>query len=88
MTEIEISSLHQRTLDIQRMSLDEAQVRRYMRQRAWPPVTVYENQENGERILVNGHHRVEAARRLGRLTVEADVTPGDRVDAHRYWDQR
>jgi hypothetical protein len=86
-TRIDIASLHQGALDTQRPHLDQACVERYMADlHAAPPVLVYEHA--GERILVNGHHRVEAARRLGRTWIEAEVRPGTRLDATRYFDDR
>ena len=52
------------------------------------PVLVYEHEGSGERILVNGHHRVEAAHRMGRTMIKAEIQPGNREDAQRYLDQR
>ena len=49
------------------------------------PIVVFRN--SIETVLADGHHRVIAAR-LGRLTIEADVRPGDRWDALRYSDQQ
>lgn len=43
------------------------------------PVTVFDLDEG--LLLVDGHHRVEAAQRLGRRTLKADVRPGNREDA-------
>jgi ParB-like chromosome segregation protein Spo0J len=50
------------------------------------PVTIYEDPGDGERILVNGHHRVAAAQRLGRTSINADVQPGTHIDATLYRD--
>jgi ParB-like chromosome segregation protein Spo0J len=35
-------------------------------------------------ILADGYHRVEAARRLGRTTIKAEVRRGSRTDALRF----
>ena len=35
-------------------------------------------------LLADGHHRLAAAGRLGRKTVEAEVRAGSRQDALRY----
>ncbi len=87
MTMIRISSLHQPTLDVRRDRLDEARIRHYI---GHPDkisgVTVYENPASGERILVNGHHRVEAARRLDRTHIDAVLRAGTRDDATAYRD--
>jgi hypothetical protein len=86
-TTIQIVSLHQGTLDHQRHGLDESCIERYMADLdAANPVLLYANESNGERILVNGRHRVEAARRLGRTSIKADVRPGTREDATLYRD--
>lgn len=47
-----------------------------------PPVTVFDI--DGRLLLADGYHRVEAARRLGRDTVKADVQRGSRRDALRF----
>jgi hypothetical protein len=87
MATILIESLHQPTLDSRRGRLDEDRIRYYMNHSdEIAGVLVYENPVNGERITVNGHHRVESARRLGSMYIEADLQPGTRKDALRYWD--
>lgn len=87
MARILISSLHQPTLDNQRGRLDQSRVRYFLKH---PDeirnVLVYENPTDGERILVNGFHRVEAARILGRTMVAADLRPGTRSEAVLYLD--
>jgi hypothetical protein len=87
MTVILIASLHQPTLEAHRAGLDESRVRYFM---AHPDeikdVVVYENPAGGERIPVNGHHRVESARRLGWDRISADLRPGTRQDALLYRD--
>jgi hypothetical protein len=84
---IEINSLHQLHLDIQRDHLDECRVQYYL---SHPgeirEVLIYENPHGGERILVNGHHRVEAARRLNQSQIDAELKPGTRIDASMYRD--
>jgi|SRR5215213_1709998 len=47
-----------------------------------PPVVVFETPEG--LFLVDGYHRVAAARRPGPETVEAEVRRGSRHDALRY----
>jgi hypothetical protein len=63
--------------------LDAARVERYVEMLDdLPPVVVFETPEG--LLLVDGYHRVAAARRLGLATVEADVRRGSRHDALRY----
>ena len=63
--------------------LDAARVERYARMLDdLPPVVVFETSEG--LLLVDGYHRVAAARRLELETVEADVRRGSRHDALRY----
>jgi uncharacterized protein (DUF1015 family) len=60
---IKISSLMQGALETQRPHRDERCIEYYMTHfEGTEPVLVYE--DAGELILVDGHHRVEAARRL------------------------
>ncbi len=88
-TMIEIASLHQATIETQRPRLSGDSIALYMETLdAADPVLVYEHKVSGERILVDGHHRVEAAHRLGRTMIKAQVQPGNREDALRYLDQR
>jgi ParB-like nuclease family protein len=47
-----------------------------------PPVTVFDI--GGQLLLADGHHRWEAARRLGRDQIRADVRPGSRHDALQF----
>ena len=87
MAQILIASLHQATLEAHRAGLDESRVRYYM---AHPQeiagVLVYQNPADGERISVNGHHRLESARRLGWTRIDADLRAGTRQDALAYRD--
>ena len=46
------------------------------------PVVVYETAEG--LLLVDGHHRVAAARQRGATTIEAEIRHGSRHDALRY----
>lgn len=67
--------------------VDESRVEYYVKHLdEADPIVVFRN--SIETVLADGHHRVIAASRLGRLTIEADVRPGDRWDALRYSDQR
>jgi hypothetical protein len=60
--------------------LEEEKVGRYMQiLDQLPPVVVF-NLGDGL-LLVDGYHRVEAARRLGRRVVQAEVRQGSREDA-------
>jgi hypothetical protein len=87
MTIIRIESLYQPALDTQRGRLDESRIRYYIdHPDEIRGVLIYENPANHERILVNGYHRVESARRLGWTDIDADLRPGTRVDARRYPD--
>ena len=49
---------------------------------AIPPVVVYETPER--RLLVDGHHRLAAARERGAAAIEADVRRGSRQGALEY----
>jgi ParB-like chromosome segregation protein Spo0J len=67
--------------------LDEDKVTRYAAILAdLPPVTVFSLPEGY--LLVDGYHRVAAARLLGRTVVTADVRLGTRTDALRFAVQR
>ncbi|HKU12031.1 MAG TPA: ParB/RepB/Spo0J family partition protein [Sinomonas sp.] len=46
------------------------------------PVTVF--RIHGHLLLADGYHRLEAARRLGRTEVRADVRDGELSDALRF----
>src|ERR687885_3036648 len=63
--------------------LDAARVERYAEMLdALPPVVVFDTGEG--LLLVDGYHRVAAARRRGLETVEAKICLGSRHDALRY----
>ena len=80
---IKISSLMQGALETQRPHLDERCIEYYMTHfEGTEPVLVYE--DAGELILVDGHHRVEAARRLNETSIRANLKAGTRQDALLY----
>jgi ParB-like chromosome segregation protein Spo0J len=63
-----------------RYRLDEETVLRYMDAfDQLPAIVVFET--GGPRLLGDGAHRIEAARRLGRKTIEAELREGTRDDA-------
>ena len=63
--------------------LDAARVERYAEMLdALPPVVVFDTGEG--LLLVDGYHRVAAARRRGLETVEAEIRLGSRRDALWY----
>ena len=63
--------------------LDALRVERYAQMlNSLPPVVVFDTGE--ELLLVDGHHRVAAARRRRLETIEAEVRHGTRQDALRY----
>ena len=63
--------------------LDATRMERYARMlEALPPVVVFDTPEG--LLVVDGYHRLAAARQRGLETVEADVRTGSRHDALRY----
>jgi ParB-like chromosome segregation protein Spo0J len=63
--------------------LDAARVERYARTLDdLPPVLVFETSQGP--LLVDGYHRVAAARRLELETIEAEVRRGTRREALRH----
>lgn len=63
--------------------LEQARVEHYLANLdEMSPVVVFETPEG--LLLVDGYHRVAAARRSGRSTIEAEVKEGTRADALRY----
>jgi len=63
--------------------LDAARVERYARAfDDLPPVLVFETPQGP--LLVDGYHRVAAARRLGLGTIESEVRRGTRREALRH----
>jgi ParB-like nuclease domain len=84
---ISIDSLYQPHLETQRSHLDQSRIQFYINHTGEiRGVLVYENPLDGERILVNGHHRVESARRLNWAQIDADVRTGTRQDTLSYRD--
>ena len=47
-----------------------------------PPVVVYDTPQG--RLLVDGYHRIAAARRRGASTIDAEIRHGSRRDALHY----
>ena len=84
-TVIEIASFLRASIELRQSYLDEDCVAYYMDNfDTLEPVLVYENE--GGRILVAGHHREAAARRLGRTAIRAIVRPGTRMMATLFRD--
>jgi ParB-like chromosome segregation protein Spo0J len=82
-TTIPIADLMREPIEASRSDLNADRVDHYMETLDDArPVTVFRT--STELILADGHHRVEAARRLGRTTIEADVRPGSRHDALQF----
>jgi hypothetical protein len=70
-----------REVQIRAGGLREAAVQRYMEAfEQLPPVDIFQTPEH-PRLLADGFHRVEAARRLGKGTIIAYVQPGSRREA-------
>jgi hypothetical protein len=64
------------------VELDEQRVREYVEAPGFAPVVVFETSEGLK--LADGYHRVEAARRRGADSMEAEVRRGTYRDALRY----
>jgi ParB-like chromosome segregation protein Spo0J len=62
--------------------LDDERVRSYIENSDQPPVVVFETDEG--LLLVDGYHRVAAARARGEVTVDAETRSGSHRDALRY----
>jgi|SRR5215208_3249456 hypothetical protein len=63
--------------------LDTTRVERYARMlQALPPVVVFDTPEG--LLLVDGYHRLAAARRCGLESIEAEVRSGSRHDGLQY----
>jgi hypothetical protein len=82
------ASLDQPLLDFKRGGLDESRIRYYM---AHPDeirgMVVYEVSDRHQaRIVVNGYHRTEAARRLGWSELDVDLRLGIWQDVLMYRD--
>ena len=64
--------------------LDARRVERYARMlQALPPVVVFDTPLEGL-LMVDGYHRLAAARRCGLESIEAEVRSGSRHDALQY----
>ncbi|HEY1831112.1 MAG TPA: ParB N-terminal domain-containing protein [Acidimicrobiales bacterium] len=84
---IEIASLHQGAIETQLDNADQVQIAHYVKHiDEADPILVYENPVDGERIVVNGYHRVHAAMRLGWTHINAVLKPGDQQDVLLYVD--
>jgi ParB-like chromosome segregation protein Spo0J len=67
--------------------LDESRVAHYVQTfDQAEPIVVCGDSERSEMTVAAGHHRVEAARRLGRTEIKAEVRPGTHYDATKYPD--
>lgn len=87
MVVVRLDSLNQQVLEHKRSTLDESRVQYFVdHPEEIRDILIYENPSNGERIVVNGCHRTEAARRLDRAEIDAELRSGTRVDALRYRD--
>jgi hypothetical protein len=63
--------------------LDPARVVQYTKEfDALPPVVVFDTEAG--LLLVDGYHRLAAARRLGRATIDVELHRGSRSDAVRF----
>jgi uncharacterized protein (DUF1015 family) len=81
--DLSISDLAQDSIDRSRPYLDPERVSYYVEHLdESSPVVVFDI--NGALLLADGHHRVAAAKRLGRATIAADVRKGQRSDALQF----
>jgi ParB/Sulfiredoxin domain len=81
--DVEVAALTGNALADLPRHLDEEKISRYAQVLdQLPPVVVFELDDG--LLLVDGYHRVEAARRLGRTVVRAEVRQGSRQDALRF----
>jgi hypothetical protein len=79
-TEVEIASLLPCPIEASKPHLNTDRVAWYVEHFAEAkPVAVFDLPEG--LLLADGHHRVDAARRLGHLAIQADVRRGTRKDA-------
>jgi ParB-like chromosome segregation protein Spo0J len=78
--DVEISTLLPGPIETSKVHLDPERVAWYVEHLdVAEPVTVFRLDEG--LLLADGHHRVEAARRLGRSRIKALVRTGTREDA-------
>lgn len=81
--DVEVAALAGDALADPPRHLDQEKVARYTQSLdQLPPVVVFTLGDG--LLLVDGYHRVEAARRLGRSVVRAEVRHGSRADALRF----
>jgi hypothetical protein len=81
--DVEVAALTGNALAGPSRHLDEDKISRYAQIfDQLPPVVVFETDDG--LLLVDGYHRVEAARRLGRTAVRAQVRQGSHGDALRF----
>jgi hypothetical protein len=79
---VRISELLANPLANAEAHLDDERVRSYIENADQPAVVVFETDEG--LLLVDGYHRVAAARARGEVTVDAETRSGSRRDALRY----
>lgn len=78
-----ISDLAQDSIERSRPHLDPVRVSYYVEHMDdSDPVVVFN--VDGTLLLADGHHRVAAAKQLGRTTIAADVRKGQRGDALQF----
>jgi ParB/Sulfiredoxin domain len=81
--DVEVATLTGSALADPPRHLDEGKLARYAQiLDQLPPVVVFELPDG--LLLVDGYHRLEAARRLGRRIVRAEVRQGSREDALQF----
>jgi hypothetical protein len=81
--EVPIAALLERDRQDPEQHLDPDRVARYAGVLdELPPVTVF--RLPGGLLLVDGYHRLAAARRLGRTSVSAEILTGSEADALRF----
>lgn len=83
MADLPISDLAQDWIEQSKSHLNPDRVSYYLKHLddSTPVVVV---KADGNLLLADGHHRVEAAKQLGRSTVRADVREGTRSDALQF----
>lgn len=81
--DLPISDLAQDSIERSRPHLDPDRVSYYLEHLdEFTPVVAFN--VNGHLLLADGHHRVAAAKQLGRSTVRADVREGQESDALQF----
>lgn len=88
MTDLPIEQLLHSILAASQPHLDLERVKRYSELLdKLPPVTVF-RLEDQTLLLVDGYHRMAAARAAGRMTVRADVQEGTKTEAIQFAAER